>query len=175
MRLYHCTTEKRMEKIICDKKLKTECLRFFTKELNGPGATTQGYVYLSNEPTCAVYFGNCHSLVDKSTKLYLLRFDLSDGLLEADWDEIQYQKVPEWKLKSYVNELQCSLLELKTCRVSFDIDFSKILTEYCLIDKNVVEIADIVKTAGRDYKYVVEHYTDAQKNFLSSLIWKRIE
>lgn len=113
--------------------------------------------------------------MDKSTKLYLLRFDLSDGLLEADWDEIQYQKVPEWKLKSYVNELQCSLLELKTCRVSFDIDFSKILTEYCLIDKNVVEIADIVKTAGRDYKYVVEHYTDAQKIFLSSLIWKRIE
>lgn len=31
MRLYHCTTEKRMEKIIRDKKLKTECPRFFYK------------------------------------------------------------------------------------------------------------------------------------------------
>ena len=174
MLLYHGTTVQRMKDIMESKCLLTNCSRFFTKDLNGMGATTQGYVYFSNEPTFALYYANSHSLVDKSEKLYLIRIDLPIEKLEPDWDEIQHQHVPEWKRVSYKDDLQCSLLDVKSCRVPFDIDFAKISIEYCVVDKSCVNIAEIIQNAGRDYKFVVENYTPAQESFLSALLWKCI-
>ena len=66
MLLYHGTTGKRADQIFADRKISNDCDRFFTEEENGDGYTTQGYVYLTNEITYAVYFANSHTLVDKS-------------------------------------------------------------------------------------------------------------
>lgn len=172
MVLFHGTTSKRAEDILSDRTIKKDCLRFFTKEENGEGYSTDGYIYLSNEITYSLYFANCHSHVDKSELLYVFRIDVPDELVLSDMDEMRYQDSTGCDRERYANDLNCSLLEFKTCRIQSDISFDVFNVDYFIFDKTTFDnIADLFSNAGSDYKYVLKHYTLKQKEFIKSIKW----
>lgn len=175
MILYHGTTSNRAAQIFRDKKISNNCKRFFTEELNGDGSTTQGYVYLTNEITYAVYFANCHHFVDKSNQLYIFRVEVSEELIEPDYDEMRYQDPLMNERNRYTTDLKCSLLEFKSCRIPLSIEFDKFSVEYFVFNRD--EFSDIAKlfdNAGCDYKYVVTHYSEFQHSFIDSIQWKKV-
>lgn len=174
MILYHGTTIKRATKIMKDKSISNDCERFFTRKKNGEGYTTQGYVYLSNEITYALYFANCHHFVDQSEQLCLFRVIVPDELLEADFDEMRHQDPTGHHKQRYNSDLECSLLEFKTCRVPFPIDFSKYEVSYFIIDlTNYSDFSDLLDNAGYDREYVINHYNSVQMEFIKSIKWRR--
>lgn len=109
MILYHATTALRGKKILSDGRIKKEVERYYTKEENGDGYTSQGYIYLSNEVTFAIYFANCHDIIDKTGELYVFRVEIPDNLLEPDNDELRCQGVDVEKIAIYGSYLSCGL------------------------------------------------------------------
>lgn len=175
MILYHGTTDDRAKEILSNLEISNNCERFFTVEENGDGYTTQGYVYLTNEITYALYFANSHHFVDKSDKLYIFKIDVPDHLIEPDYDEMRYQDPTGFDRERYSNDLECSLLEFKTCRIPIPIEFSKFSVEYFVVDRNDIENMSLLfDNAGYDYKYVTSHYTRAQKEFIESIRWTKV-
>lgn len=175
MILFHGTTAKRAECILSDRKIKKDCLRFFTKEENGDGYSTDGYVYLSNEITFSLSFAYSHSNVDESDFLYVFRIVVPDKYILADLDEMRHQDPTGYDRERYETDLECSLLEFKTCRIQKDISFDEFEVDYFIIDKTQYEnISDLFDNAGYDYNYVLENYTIKQKNFINSIKWLKV-
>lgn len=175
MILYHGTTYKRAQQIFVDRIIKKDCERFFTEEENGDGYSTDGYVYLTNEVTFALYFANCHHLVDKSEVLVVFRIDVPDEQVLPDFDEMRYQDLTGADRERYDSDLSCSLLEYKTCRINSDISFDEYNVDYfCLVVEDVDEIGDLFDNAGCNYEYVISHYTRKQRNFIRSIQWRHI-
>lgn len=172
MVLYHATTEKRALSILKDKCIKKDVRRFYTVKESGDGYTTQGYVYLTNEITFAVYFANTHSKLDKSERLFIFKIELPDDVLEADNDELRIQRATEKMIISYGGELNCSLLEYKSCRVKVDINFDIFPIEYCIVPKTD-DIKYLLINVGENYQYVVNRYTQAQKEFIKNIVWRK--
>lgn len=173
MFLYHATTQKRAEQILKNRCIKKNIERFFTIDNNGDGYSTQGYVYLSNEITFALSFAISHNLSEKSNYLYIFKIGILDKLIEADYDELRHQVASKTEIDRYGGELQCSLLEYKSCRVAVDIDFSNYSIEYVVVE-NEKNISDLIDNAGYNYKYVTENYTKKQRNFIQNLDWKKV-
>lgn len=172
MILYHGTTYKRAKQIFEMRMIKKDCVRFFTEEYNGNGYSTDGYVYLTNEVTFALYFANCHHFVDKSDMLVVFRIDVPDGLILPDYDEMRYQDPAGIERAYYDDDLSCSLLEYKSCRVNTDISFDNYTVDYfCLVLNDIENIGDLFDNAGNNYEYSTNHYTQMQKNFIKSIRW----
>ena len=175
MLLYHGTTSERAYKIFMDGRISNNCKRFFTKEENGNGYTTQGYVYLTNEITFAAYFANCHAFVDQSIELFIFRIDVPDELIEPDYDEMRYQDALGHNREQYSSDLECSLAEFKSCRIPVSIEFNRFAVEYFSFYKSSFRnIECLFKNACSDYNYVVEHYSDTQRVFIDSIHWEKI-
>lgn len=175
MILYHSTTENRAKQIFKDNKILCNCKRFFTKEENGDGYSSQGYVYLSNEITFATHFGYCHSNVEKTDIIYLYRIDIPDELIEPDYDEMRHQDPTGCDRERYSSDLQCSLLEFKACRVPFDIDFNKFKVDYLMIDKKgFSDISDLFDNAGHNLDYVISNYNPIQTRFINESSWQSV-
>lgn len=170
MILYHGTTEHRARLILRDNCIKKDVERYFTEEYNGDGYSTQGYIYLTNEITFAVYFANCHKFVDKSTNIYVFKIDVPPQLIEPDYDELRYQSATDEEINSYGGPLKCSLLEYKACRVKTDINFDRFSVQYCVLPITDT-IGNLLDNAGCNYKYVVTHYTKAQREFINNINW----
>ena len=174
MLLYHGTTYKRAKQIFEDRIIKKDCDRFFTEEDNGDGYSTDGYVYLTNELTFALHFANCHHLVDKSDMLVVFRIDIPDGQILPDFDEMRYQDPTGIDRERYYDDLSCSLLEFKCCRVNSDISFDEYIVDFfCLAVNDIENIGDLFDNTGCNYEYVTNHYTKKQKNFIQSIRWIR--
>ena len=172
MILYHGTTCKRAQKIFEDKTIKKDCTRFFTEEENGSGYSTDGYIYLTNEITFALHFAYCHSLVDKSDVLVVFRIDIPDELILPDYDEMRHQDPTGIDQEQYNDDLSCSLLEFKACRIKIDISFDKYNVDYFYFDVNDVDnISDLFDNVGCNYEYAVSHYTRKQKEFIKAIQW----
>lgn len=175
MRLFHGTTGKRADQIFAERKISNYCDRFFTEEENGNGYTTQGYVYLTNELLFAVYFANCHSLVDKSRDLAIFRIEIPDELLEPDYDEIRFQSSTGRDITEYATELEYSLMELKTCRIPTSIEFDRFNMEFTFFNKSTYSnMPELLKNTGCNYKDTVENYNCVQRQFIRSLCWNKI-
>lgn len=175
MILYHATTALRGKQILIDNCIKKDIDRFYTTEKNGDGSSTQGYVYLSNEITFSMYFANCHRYVDKSDELYIFQIDIPDELIEADCDELRYQGSSSDEIAQYGGELQCSLLEYKSCRVPFDINFKTYECSYITINiHGRPDPIDLVGGAGDNYKFTINNYTKIQKDFIDGIQWSRL-
>lgn len=158
--------------IISDRILKKDCTRFFTEEENGDGYSTDGYVYLTNEVTFALHFAYCHSLVDKSDVLVVFRIEIPEELILPDFDEMRFQDPTGTGRERYNDDLSCSLLEFKTCRINTDISFDKYTVDYFRLNKDDVDnIGDLFDNAGYNYEYVISHYTRKQTNFIQSIEW----
>lgn len=172
MILYHGTTYKRAKQIFEDKVIKKDCERFFTKEENGDGYSTDRYVYLTNEVTFALHFAYCHHLVDKSEVLVVFRIDIPDERILPDFDELRHQDPTCIDRSRYADDLSCSLLEFKACRINMDISFDEYNVDYfCLALDNADNIGDLFDNAGCNYEYVISHYTGKQKDFIQSIQW----
>ena len=175
MILFHGTTEERAQQIFDSKTIKKDCERFFTEEENGDGYSTNGYIYLTNEVTLALYFAYCHHLVDKSDSLVVFRIDVPDELILPDYDEMRYQDPTGIDRARYSDDISCSLLEFKTCRINSDISFDKYDVHYFrLFVNDVDEIGDLFDNAGCNYEYVIKHYTERQQNFIQSIHWVHV-
>lgn len=175
MILYHGTTYKRAQSIFKDKAIKKDSDRFFTEEENGDGYSTNGYVYLTNEVTFALYFANCHHLADKSEALVVFRVNIPDGQVLPDYDEMRYQDPTGADRDRYDSDLNCSLLEFKSCRINTDISFDEYTVDYfCLMIDKVKNIDELFDNAGCNYAYVTNHYTKRQLNLIKSIPWKRV-
>ena len=174
MILYHGTTYKRAQSIFKDRAIKKECERFFTEEENGDGYSTDGYVYLSNEVTYALHFAYCHHRVDKSASLVVFKIEIPDEIVLPDYDEMRHQDPTGTDRERYDSDLDCSLLEFKTCRINTDISFDEYTVDFFgLVLEKVNSIADLFDNAGCNYEYVTSHYTKRQKNFIKLIPWKR--
>lgn len=184
MILYHATTKKRSEKIFEDRCIKHIVDRFYTKELNGNGYTTQNFIYLSNELFMSLYFANSHTLVDKSDSIIVFRVDIDLENLEADYDEIRNEGLSDADMSKYGDDLQCTLQLFKSCRINesicFDMDnvsfveISKI-TEgfdsfFCIAD-NKFSLQSILSNCGHDYTHTIQNYNKSQKELLSEINW----
>lgn len=75
----------------------------------------------------------------------------------------------------YSDDISCSLLEFKTCRIQEDIFFDNFAVDYIVVDRNDYDnIGDLFDNAGCNYEYVLQHYTRVQKQFISNLSWIRV-
>ena len=63
MILYHATTARRGKKIIEDGCIKKYVERYYIKENNDDGYSTQGYVYLSNELTFSMHLKLIYQII----------------------------------------------------------------------------------------------------------------
>ncbi len=175
MELYHGTTDRRSKKILLDGCIKKDVERYFTKDKNGDGYTTQGYVYLSNEVTFSLHFAICHNIIDKTKELYVFRVHIPDELVEPDYDELRHQLATPNEIAFYGGHLKCSLLEYKACRVPFDIKFETFKCSYFSIDAlGLPNPEDLIDNVGRNYEYVTKNYTKAQREFIEKIQWKRL-
>ena len=172
MILYHGTTYKRAQQIFQDRAIKKNCERFFTEEENGDGYSTDGYVYLTNEVTLALYFAYCHHRVYKSDSMVVFKLEIPDEMILPDYDEMRYQDPTGTDGARYSDDLSCSLLEFKACRVSADLSFDEFETQYFrLFASDVDDIGDLFDNAGCNYEYVTENYSNKQIEFIQSIHW----
>ena len=172
MILYHGTTSKRAQQIFEDKTIKKYCERFFTEEENGDGYSTDGYVYLTNEVTFALHFAYCHHNVDKSDELVVFRINIPDEQILPDFDEMRHQDPTGRDRERYDDDLKCSLLEFKACRINTDISFEDYSVDYfCLVVDDFDSIDDLFDNAGGNYEYVTSNYTSKQNSFINSIQW----
>lgn len=172
MILYHGTTYKRAQQIFANRAIKKNCERFFIEEENGDGYSTDGYVYLTNEVTLALYFAYCHHHVDKSDSMIVFKIEIPDEMILPDYDEMRYQDPTGIDRARYSDDLSCSLLEFKTCRVNSDILFDEYKVCYFRIFVNDVDnIGDLFDNAGYNYEYVTRHYSRRQAAFIQSICW----
>ena len=75
----------------------------------------------------------------------------------------------------YGGELNCSLLEFKSCRVPFDIIFSKFESYYDIINMSDDTLDNkIIINCGYNYKYVINNYSSIQREFFNTIDWKYI-
>lgn len=175
MVLYHGTTMKRANQILEDNAIKIDAERHYTKDKSGGRYTTPGFLYFTNEVTFSLYFANCCNLEDKSNYTVLFQVDIPIDKISPDYDEIRIQNVPNHIRERYINDLDFSLKELKSCRLDFDIDFKLYDVKYCVLDVlNGFNPNDIVTNLGRDYEYVIENYTNLQVKFIKSLKWASV-
>jgi len=172
MVLYHGTTHKRAQQIFDDRAIKKNCERFFTEEENGDGYSTDGYVYLTNEVTLALYFAYCHHRDDKSDSMVVFKIEIPDEMILPDYDEMRYQDLTGTDRARYSDDLSCSLLEFKVCRISEDISFDKFEVQYFrFFASDVDNIGDLFDNAGYNYEYVIKHYSRRQTEFIQSIYW----
>lgn len=172
MILYHGTTYKRAQQIFANRAIKKNCERFFIEEESGDGYSTDGYVYLTNEVTLALYFAYCHHRVDKSDSMIVFKIEIPDEMILPDYDEMRYQDPTGIDRARYSDDLSCSLLEFKTCRVNSDILFDEYKVCYFRIFVNDVDnIGDLFDNAGCNYEYVTRHYSRRQAAFIQSIRW----
>lgn len=143
---------------------------FFTEEENGDGYSTDGYVYLTNEVTLALYFAYYHHLVDKSDSMVVFKMEIPDEMILPDYDEMRYQDPTGTDRARYSDDLSCSLLEFKTCRVNSDLLLDEYKFHYFRLFVNDVDnIGDLFDNAGYNYEYVIEHYSRRQTEFIQSI------
>ena len=175
MILYHGTTYKRAQQIFQDRAIKKNCERFFSEEENGDGYSTDGYVYLTNEVTFALYFAYCHHRVDKSDSMVVFKLEIPDEMILPDYDEMRYQDPTGTDRARYFDDLSCSLLEFKACRVSADLSFDEFEIQYFrLFVNNVDNMGDLFDNAGCNYEYVTENYSNKQIEFIQSIYWMSV-
>ena len=175
MILYHATTEKRALSILKERTIKKDVERYYTKEENGDGYSTQGYVYLTPEVTFAIHFANCHNLVDRVSALYVFRLDIPDEIIEPDYDELRYQHLSQGDIERYGNELNCSIKEYKSCRVNQDIEFDKFDSwMYKIVLSREIDVNAITDYAGFNLEYVTQNYTQVQLNFIENIKWEKL-
>lgn len=174
MVLYHGTTYKRAQQIFQERAIKKNCERFFTEEENGDGYSTDGYVYLTNEVTFALHFAYCHHRVDKSDSMVVFKLEIPDEMILPDYDEMRYQDPTGTDRARYFDDLSCSLLEFKACRISADLSLDEFETRYFrLFTKDVDNIGDLFDNVGCNYEYVIENYSSKQIEFIQSIHWMR--
>lgn len=173
MELYHATTQIRGEEILRDRCLKKDALRYYSKESGSNGATTQGFVYFTNEITFSIYFANCHNLSESNTDIYIFKVDIPEEFLEPDEDEIKLQSPKNEHI--FPNRLAWSLGELKSCRVASDIGIDEYPTQiYRMIGMDLENILKLISYAARPYNYVISNYTIEQKEFLDLINWEDV-
>ena len=143
---------------------------FFTEEENGDGYSTDGYVYLTNEVTLALYFAYYHHRVDKSDSMVVFKMEIPDEMILPDYDEMRYQDPTGTDRARYSDDLSCSLLEFKTCRVNSDLLLDEYKFHYFRLFVNDVDnIGDLFDNAGYNYEYVIKHYSRRQTEFIQSI------
>lgn len=167
MILYHGTSNKRANLILSSGIVKKDVERYYTYENNGSKASSNGFVYLSNEIMWAYKFAFSHSHSDKEYCGCIFKFFIPSDLLMPDEDELK--EIPNHVINCYPNRLTASLLECKSCRVDFDVYLHTYKAESCMVD--VKDECELLKNAARDYKYTTENYTDKQKDFINNLQW----
>lgn len=176
MILYHATTKTRAVQIFESRYIKCNIDRYYTEEDNGDGYSTQGFVYLSNEITFALYFANCHNINDKSDALYIFKFDIPDNIVEADYDELRIQMARKDEIKKYGGDLQCSLLEYKSCKVAVDLYFDHFQVSYYKIDlSSEKDIDELIGGVGCNFISTTENYTTEQRQFMQNIVWATVD
>ena len=174
MILFHGTTGKRAKKIFEDGAIRCDVERHYTRDKSGNGYTEQGYVYLSNEIMFAIYFANCCDIEDKSDELFIFKIEVEGSSIEPDYDEIRIQPNHDFIRKNYADDLDYSLNEFKSCRIGQDITFSDSKVSFLTIDKDKIDIRDLVAGAGYNFQDAKNNYNAIQKDFIMNARWKEI-
>lgn len=173
MQLYHGTTEKRAISIFNDGYLDNFAKRFYVKNFNGRTATTDGFVYFSNEILYALNYAYNNCTSDNSENIYIFKIDIPIEKIVADQDEIELMDQMKTTEDLYGTLLERSLYEYKTCCVKEKILIDDFEYQYTVINKNSLNnIAELFKSKARNYKYTTENYSKIQKDFIENLLWK---
>lgn len=124
MKLYHGTTFSSSKIIEKDKKLSCSAPRFYSDDHMFP--SQKGYIYLTNNPGLAFYYGNKHSVFSKPQEsLYTVYvIEIKENLLQIDSDELKYVfRLNSQEIKNI--SFHDSLIKTQTCRVNFDLLFGE--------------------------------------------------
>ncbi len=174
MILFHGTTAERAKRIFKEGCVNKDSGKFYTRQENGDGYTTDGFIYLSTELTLAIYFANCHTLVDKSTSIFIFKFDIPLNLIEPDFDELRHQGATRILTDYYGGELECSLQEHKCCRVALNICFGSFQSSYIEIELPKSRINEIVGSVGLNLSDTLRSYSDYQKEWMQKISWNQL-
>lgn len=176
MILYHGTTEKIGKEILRSGVIKKNISRRYLD--NSGVATTDGYVYMTNDFTYAVYYGNKNAVLDKENNLIIFKVEINDNLLEPDKDEIEYTLKVFGKVEGFedINNptLEESLKNTKAARVPMDIELDKYAAEYAVIESSIgptdnsSKTLDLVRIMNSDNDYANSFKND----FFNKVNWE---
>ena len=100
----------------------------------------------------------------------MFKMEIPDEMILPDYDEMRYQDPTGTDRARYSDDLSCSLLEFKTCRVHSDLLLDEYKFHYFRLFVNDVDnIGDLFDNAGYNYEYVIEHYSRRQTEFIQSI------
>lgn len=106
--------------------------------------------------------------------MVVFKIDIPDEIILPDYDEMRYQDPTGTDRARYSDDLSCSLLEFKACRISADLSLDEFETRYFrLFTKDVDNIGDLFNNVGCNYEYVIENYSSKQIEFIQSIHWMR--
>lgn len=96
MILYHGTSDLLANEIIKTRKIKNICERSWKGEIRTQSGnninidTTDGYVYLTNKLSLAIYYGNCANMKQgkHSLEVFIFRINIDEKELLPDKDEL---------------------------------------------------------------------------------------
>lgn len=175
MIVYHGTTEKLGKQILKDGMIKKDIKRRYTNSCDMP--TTNKYVYVTNDFTNAVYYGNKNAVFDKEKKLMVFKFNFEESMMEPDIDEINYTLVPFGNTRGITDinnpTLEESLKTTMAARIAHNIELKKYKVEYAIIESsfgnepNNFKTHDLVSLTKTDNEYANKY----KYEFFSEVKW----
>ncbi len=176
MKLYHGTSFLGGKSILCDRYIKSIVKRFYTPENNGKGATTDGFVYLSNDLIYALYYGYRQNIKSDHFEVYIFRVEIDRNKLLCDEDEMKLNNVDDKSIYPYPSRLDYSLCNFKSCRIDEDISFEKYDVEYGVVNLEEYRnnIIPIIENIGEVYTEEYDSYNQQQKELIDNIKWIKL-
>lgn len=130
--LYHGTTISRAREIMRTRRLSTnaETLMQVRDDLK----TTPGYVYLTQSPAVAVYYGNMLAIVHHEARFCIYKMTINADRLEVDYDNL---RIHNSLTNSVINSPTEALRLTQSCRIAADLHLGTEVTHAAHFPSNM--------------------------------------
>lgn len=190
MLLYHATTESIGHKILFDNTIKSNIERQHIYSdccIDGKNiniSSSQGFVYLFDNPLLALTFANSLCFLNNENKICMFEVDIPIDELQPDKDEITIQSIKD-KCKYDIGSALSSLEICQCVTVSFDLNLSKYKSRYLILPsttygkdttkEDALNIFNMTKLASQNkYKKTISKDVQFGLDYLFSLNWQAI-
>lgn len=179
MILYHGTTMKNRERIIHDGKMRCQISREHKGYKDIIAGTTDEFVYLTKNLYTAYYYGNIllvgNADDSKEKYVYIFKIDIpdSDGLLEADFDELKVKKIKHTEKTTWKESLEmCGCVRLRRDINVKGLEYIKIPAPFnCLESESKRGICQNLSKIQLEYG---SDYVEIENNVEELWKWKRV-
>lgn len=164
MILYHGTSDLLANEIIKTRKIKNICERSWKGEIRTQSGnninidTTDGYVYLTNKLSLAIYYGNCANMKQgkHSLEVFIFRINIDEKELLPDKDELKLNRINPLNVTAEESIKKC-------CCVSVDhsLDADNYIIEYVfvsLFDRSLRKLIMEKSNRRDDPPYLIDQF-----------------